>query len=340
MDINAILKEAVEKGASDVHLTVGEPPVFRIDGVLQKTSAAAFTKESLVTTIKASMHERAWEAFEADWEADFSHAVPDVARFRVNVYRQNRGVSAAYRVIPSKVPSLADLNLPDVFKNICNYSNGLVLVTGPTGSGKSTTLAAMIDYLNRDSERKEHILTIEDPIEFTYQNHQCLIDQRELGRDTKSFHNALRSALREDPDIILIGEMRDQESIRLALSAAETGHLVFATLHTNSAPKTIDRIVDSFDGAEAKMIRAMLAESLRAIISQTLLVRPGGGRVAAHEILIANAAARNLIREQKVAQLFSVMQTGKAEGMHTMEQHIEELVAAKMAVAPQKRRSS
>lgn len=247
-----------------------------------------------------------------------------MARFRVNAFQQARGSGAVFRTIPSTVLTLDDLGAPEIFRKIAEYPRGLVLVTGPTGSGKSTTLAAMVDYINDNFHH--HILTIEDPIEFVHENKRCLVNQREVHRDTKSFSNALRSALREDPDIILVGEMRDLETIRLAMTAAETGHLVFGTLHTSSAAKTIDRIIDVFPGSEKDMVRSMLSESLRAVISQTLLKRIGGGRVAAHEIMLGIPAVRNLIREDKVAQLYSVIQTGMTHGMQTMDQSLKQLV--------------
>ncbi len=270
------------------------------------------------------MNDRQRKELEENLEVDFSFEVPNLARFRVNAFHQARGVAAAFRTIPSEVLTLEALAAPDIFKEISELPRGLVLVTGPTGSGKSTTLAAMIDHINEN--KYDHILTIEDPIEFVHENKKCLINQREVFRDTLSFNAALRSALREDPDIILVGELRDLETIRLALTAAETGHLVFGTLHTSSAAKTIDRVVDVFPAAEKSMVRSMLSESLRAVISQTLLKRIGGGRVAAHEIMIGIPAVRNLIREDKIAQMYSVIQTGMSHGMQTMDQCLKELV--------------
>lgn len=328
MDIHELMKLAADKKASDIHLSVAEPPILRIHGDLQRLEGTPFSTPELETFLNPIMSDRIRNEFATNLEVDFSFDAENIARFRVNVYRQNRGLSAALRLIPHQVPTFAELGLSEIFKKFCAYPNGVIFVTGPTGSGKSTTLAAMINYINADSGVKDHIITIEDPIEFVYSNKNCLIDQREVNKDTKSFNNALRSALREDPDIILVGEMRDVESIRLALTAAETGHLVFTTVHTNSAPKTIDRIVGAFDATEGQMIRMMLAESLRAVVSQTLLKRKdGSGRIAAQEILVANPAVRNLIREQKVAQLSSVMQTNREEGMRTLQQHIEELQA-------------
>ena len=270
------------------------------------------------------MTDKQRKEYEENLESDFSFEVPDLARFRVNAFVTNRGAAAVFRTIPSEVLSLDDLGAPDIFKTISENPRGLVLVTGPTGSGKSTTLAAMIDYIN--TMRHDHILTIEDPIEFVHNNKLCLINQREVHRDTHSFSNALRSALREDPDVILVGELRDLETIRLAMTAAETGHLVFGTLHTTSAPKTIDRIIDVFPGEEKDMVRSMLSESLRAVISQTLLKKVGGGRIAAHEIMVGLPAIRNLIREDKIAQMYSVIQTGAAHGMQTMDQCLLNLV--------------
>jgi twitching motility protein PilT len=263
--------------------------------------------------------------YEENLECDFSFEIPNLARFRVNAFVQQRGAGAVMRTIPSKVLSLEELNAPKSFQEISNQPRGLVLVTGPTGSGKSTTLAAMVDYINNNEYG--HILTVEDPIEFVHESKKCLINQREVGPHTLSFSNALRSALREDPDIILVGEMRDLETIRLAMTAAETGHLVFGTLHTSSAAKTVDRIIDVFPAAEKEMIRAMLSESLRAVISQTLCkTKDGTGRVAAHEIMVGTPAIRNLIREAKVAQMYSAIQTGQALGMQTMDQCLADLV--------------
>ena len=271
------------------------------------------------------MNDKQRKEYEENLETDFSFEVKDLSRFRVNVFVQNRGAAAVLRTIPSKVLTLDDLGAPAIFKEIINQPTGIVLVTGATGSGKSTTLAAMIDHIN--SHKREHILTIEDPIEFVHENKLSVLNQREVHRDTHSFSNALRSALREDPDVILVGELRDLETIRLAISAAETGHLVFGTLHTNSAPKTIDRIIDVFPAEEKAMVRSMLSESLRAVISQTLLKKIGGGRVAAHEIMVGIPAIRNLIREDKVPQMYSVIQTGQSHGMQTMDQCLQRLVA-------------
>jgi twitching motility protein PilT len=272
------------------------------------------------------MSDKQRKDFEEFFETDFSFEIPGLARFRVNAFNHNRGAGGVFRTIPSKILSLEDLNAPKIFQEISEYPRGIVLVTGPTGSGKSTTLAGMVDYKN-DSEYG-HILTVEDPIEFVHESKKCLVNQREVHRDTLGFNEALRSALREDPDTILVGEMRDLETIRLALSAAETGHLVFGTLHTSSAAKTIDRIVDVFPAAEKAMVRSMLSESLKAVISQTLMKKIGGGRVAAHEIMIGTPAIRNLIREDKVAQMYSAIQTGQNVGMQTLDQDLKSLLAS------------
>jgi len=270
------------------------------------------------------MNDENRKQFEETSDADFSVTIPKVGRFRVNVFMQDRGISAVFRTIPTIIPSMEQLGMGNIFKELCERKKGIVLVTGPTGSGKSTTLAAMVDYIN--AEHYKHILTLEDPIEFVHPSKRCMINQREVHRDTKSFDAALRSALREDPDVILVGEMRDPETIRLALTAAETGHLVFGTLHTSSAPKTIDRIIDVFPAAEKSMVRSMLSESLQAVVCQALIKRKGGGRVAAHEIMIGTSAIRNLIREEKIAQMTSAMQTGSQHGMQTLDQHINELL--------------
>jgi twitching motility protein PilT len=284
----------------------------------------ALESKQLTELIYSTMNDHQRRDFEANLEVDFSYAVPGLARFRVNCFHHDRGVGGAFRTIPMAVWTLEDIGAPPSFKDIINVPRGLVIVTGPTGSGKSTTLAAMVDHLNQTVAG--HILTIEDPIEFVHTPRKCLINQREVHRDTHGFNQALRAALREDPDIILVGEMRDIETIRLALTAAETGHLVFATLHTSSAAKTIDRIIDVFPGGEKAMVRSMLSESLRAVVAQTLMKRLSGGRVAAHEIMIATPAIRNLIREDKVAQMYSAIQTGQNMGMHTLDQYLEGLV--------------
>ena len=324
MDITELLAFSVDHNASDLHLSTGTPPSIRVDGDVRKLNIPAFDAKDVNALFYDIMSDRQRKEYEEHMEVDFSFEVPNLARFRVNAFNQARGPAAVFRTIPSKVLTLEDLGCPDIFRDIADNPRGLVLVTGPTGSGKSTTLAAMIDYIN--SNKFHHILTIEDPIEFVHDNKMCLINQREVHRDTLSFDNALRSALREDPDVILVGEMRDLETIRLAMTAAETGHLVFGTLHTTSAPKTIDRIIDVFPAEEKSMVRSMLSESLRAVISQTLVKKVGGGRIAAHEIMIGVPAIRNLIREDKVAQMYSAIQTGMSHGMQTMDQCLLNLV--------------
>ena len=324
MDITELLAFSVKHKASDLHLSAGVPPMIRVDGEVRKINLPALDHREVHALIYDIMNDHQRKELEENFEVDFSFEVPGMARFRVNAFQQSRGSGAVFRTIPSTVLTLEDLEAPEMFRKIAEFPRGLVLVTGPTGSGKSTTLAAMVDYINDNFHH--HILTIEDPIEFVHENKRCLVNQREVHRDTKSFANALRSALREDPDIILVGEMRDLETIRLAMTAAETGHLVFGTLHTSSAAKTIDRIIDVFPGAEKDMVRSMLSESLRAVISQTLLKRIGGGRVAAHEIMLGIPAVRNLIREDKVAQLYSIIQTGMTHGMQTMDQSLKQLV--------------
>ena len=324
MDITQLLQFSFQQGASDLHLSAGMPPIIRKDGDIKKIDTPKLDQETVHSMIYDVMNDLQRKEFEEHLESDFSFELPNIARFRVNVFMQNRGISAVFRTIPSKILSLEDLNAPDIFKQISNMHKGIVLVTGPTGSGKSTTLAAMVDHINE--HKKYHILTIEDPIEFVHKSKKSLINQREVHRDTKSFSNSLRSALREDPDVILVGEMRDLETISLALTAAETGHLVFATLHTSSASKTIDRIVDVFPSAEQDMVRSMLSESLQAVISQALLKKVGGGRVAAHEIMLGSPAIRNLIRENKIPQMYSVIQTSTQQGMQTLDQDLERLV--------------
>jgi twitching motility protein PilT len=322
MEIEKLLALSVEKNASDLHLSEGLTPKLRIDGELVSINdAQPFTGESLTHLLSpAQMKE-----FEEDMEIDFALSLQDIGRFRVNAFKQNRGTSAAFRVIPSKILTLEELGFPFIFKKIAQLPHGLVLVTGPTGSGKSTTLAAIINYINHLQHK--HIVTIEDPIEYVHDSANCLVDQREVHRDTKSFSKALRSALREDPDIILVGEMRDLETVRLALRAAETGHLVLATLHTSSAAKTINRIIDIFPaGGERTLIQTMLSESLQAVISQTLLKKTGEGRTATLEIMLCTPAIRSLIREDKVAQIYSCIQTGNAMGMQTLDQHLRKLV--------------
>ncbi|MDT0583212.1 type IV pilus twitching motility protein PilT [Brumicola blandensis] len=325
MDINELLAFSVSNKASDLHLTAGLPPIIRVDGEMRRLNVDPLDHKQVHTLIFSIMNDMQRKEYEENLECDFSFEIKDLSRFRVNAFVQNRGAAAVLRTIPSEILTLDQLGAPEIFKQIIDQPTGIVLVTGATGSGKSTTLAAMVDHINQ--HKREHILTIEDPIEFVHQNKLCVINQREVHRDTKSFNNALRSALREDPDVILVGELRDLETIRLAISAAETGHLVFGTLHTNSAPKTIDRIIDVFPAEEKQMIRSMLSESLRAVVSQTLLKKVGGGRVAAHEIMVGIPAIRNLIREDKVPQMYSVIQTGQQHGMQTMDQCLQRLVA-------------
>ncbi|MDC0535085.1 type IV pilus twitching motility protein PilT [Francisellaceae bacterium] len=324
MDITEILSFSVSNNASDLHLSAGMPPLLRIDGEVKKIDVPALEHKEVHALIYDIMNDRQQKEYEDKFDVDFSFELPNVARFRVNAFVQNRGAAAVFRTIPSEILTLEQLNAPKIFEDIASKPRGLVLVTGPTGSGKSTTLAAMMDYLNVNNHG--HLLTIEDPIEFVHTPKKCIINQREVYRDTKSFNAALRSALREDPDYILVGEMRDLETIRLAITAAETGHLVFGTLHTTSAAKTIDRIIDVFPSEEQAMVRAMLSESLQAVIAQVLLKKKGGGRVAAHEILMGTPAIRNLIRENKVAQMYSALQTGKDHGMITLDQNLKILV--------------
>lgn len=325
MDITELLAFSAKNGASDLHISSGLPPMIRVDGDVRRINVPAMEHKEVHKLIYEIMNDKQRRDYEEFLETDFSFELPGVARFRVNAFNQNRGAAAVFRTIPSKVLTMEQLGMGEIFRKISDFKRGVVLVTGPTGSGKSTTLAAMIDYIN--SNRFEHILTVEDPIEFVHQSKKSLINQRELHRDTLGFAPALKSALREDPDIILVGEMCDLETIRLALTAAETGHLVFGTLHTSSAAKTIDRVIDVFPAAEQSMVRAMLSESLQAVISQTLLKKVGGGRCATHEIMLGTPAIRNLIRENKVAQMYSAIQTGAGEGMQTLDQGLLDLVA-------------
>jgi len=324
MDITELLAFGVKNGASDLHLSAGLPPMIRVDGDVRRINVPAMEHKDVHALVYDIMSDKQRKDYEEFFEVDFSFEIKGLARFRVNAFNHHRGAGAVFRTIPSKIMTLEELKCPEVFKTITDTPRGLVLVTGPTGSGKSTTLAAMVDYKNENDYG--HILTVEDPIEFVHQSKKCLVNQREVHRDTLGFNEALRSALREDPDTILVGEMRDLETIRLALTAAETGHLVFGTLHTSSAAKTIDRIIDVFPAAEKDMVRSMLSESLRAVISQSLLKKMGGGRVAAHEIMIGTPAIRNLIREGKVAQMYSAIQTGQQYGMQTLDQNLQELV--------------
>jgi len=325
MDITELLAFAVKNKASDLHLSSGLPPMIRVHGDVRRINLPPMEHKEVHAMVYDIMNDSQRKMYEENWECDFSFNVPNLARFRVNAFNQDRGAAAVFRTIPSKVLTLEELECPKIFKEIAQQPRGIVLVTGPTGSGKSTTLAAMVDYVNENEYG--HILTIEDPIEFVHESKRCLLNQREVARDTHSFNNALRSALREDPDVILVGELRDLETIRLALTAAETGHLVFGTLHTSSAAKTIDRIIDVFPAEEKEMVRAMLSESLRAVIAQTLLKKKDAtGRVAAHEIMVGTPAIRNLIREGKIAQMYSAIQTGQNMGMTTLDQTLQDLV--------------
>jgi twitching motility protein PilT len=325
VDISDLLAFSVKNKASDLHLSAGLPPMIRVHGDVRKINVPAMDHTQVHDMVYDIMNDGQRKVYEETLECDFSFEIPNLARFRVNAFNHNRGSGAVFRTIPSKILTLEQLNCPPIFKEIADTPRGIVLVTGPTGSGKSTTLAAMVDYINENE--MGHILTVEDPIEFVHTSKKCLINQREVGPHTLSFQNALRSALREDPDVILVGEMRDLETIRLALTAAETGHLVFGTLHTSSAAKTVDRIVDVFPAAEKDMVRSMLSESLRAVISQTLCkTKDEQGRVAAHEIMIGTPAIRNLIRENKVAQMYSAIQTGQNIGMQTLDQNLQDLV--------------
>ena len=336
MDITELLAFSVKQNASDLHLSAGLPPMIRVDGDVRKINLPEMDHKQVHSMVYDIMNDKQRKDYEEFLETDFSFEVPGVARFRVNAFNHNRGAGAVFGTIPSKVLTMEDLGMGQVFKDIAMTPRGICMVTGPTGSGKSTTLAAMLDYINE--LKYEHILTIEDPIEFVHTSKRCLVNQREVHRDTLGFNEALRSALREDPDIILVGEMRDLETIRLALTAAETGHMVFGTLHTTSAAKTIDRVIDVFPAQEKSMVRSMLSESLQAVISQTLLKKKGGGRVAAHEIMIGTPAIRNLIREDKVAQMYSAIQTGAQYGMTTLDQSLLNLVK-KGIISPEVARS-
>ena len=323
VQIHELLTFAVEHKASDIHLSAGEIPAVRIDGEIRRLDLERLTPDDAKRLAYSVMNAKQKSHFEKHLEIDFSIGLKGLARFRVNVFTQARGVGLVLRQIPSEVLTLEDIKAPNAFKEIADLKKGLVLVTGPTGSGKSTTLAAMIDHINKT--RAEHILTVEDPIEFVHRPQRCVINQREIGAHTHSFAAALRSALREDPDVILVGELRDLETVSLALTAAETGHLVFGTLHTNSAPETIDRVVDAYPHEQQAQVRTMLSTSLQAVITQQLLPKAqGAGRVATHEIMIVNNAVRNLIRENKLFQIVSIMQGGRGDGMQTMEQSLKD----------------
>ena len=325
MDITQLLTFGVEQNASDCHLSSGEPPMLRVNGDLKKLDLPALSKEEVHALVYDIMNDSQRKTFEESLECDFSFEVRGLARFRVNVFMQRKGEGAVFRTIPTKILTLEELGMPSILKQLCDKEKGLILVTGPTGSGKSTTLAAMVDYLNNTFEG--HILTIEDPVEFVHESKKCLVNQRELGPHTHSFANALRSALREDPDAILVGEMRDLETIQLALTAAETGHIVFGTLHTSSAPKTVDRVIDVFPPNQQSQIRAQFAESIEAVITQTLLKKKTGGRIAALEIMTGTTAIRNLIREGKIHQIIGTMQVSQKDGMQTMDMALQNLVA-------------
>jgi len=336
MDISELLAFSVKNKASDLHLSAGLPPMIRVHGDVRRINLPPLEHKDVHAMIYDIMNDGQRKTFDENLEVDFSFDLPGLARFRVNAFMQDRGAAAVMRTIPSRVLSLEELQTPRAFADFSLKPRGLVLVTGPTGSGKSTTLAAMVDHVNNNLYG--HVLTIEDPIEFVHESRKCVINQREVGPHTLSFANALRSALREDPDVVLVGELRDLETIRLALTAAETGHLVFGTLHTSSAAKTIDRVVDVFPAAEKEMVRAMLSESLVAVISQALLkIKDGSGRVAAHEIMVGTPAIRNLIRENKVAQMYSMIQTGSQFGMQTLDQTLMELVRRNVIAAAEAR---
>ncbi|MDR3476509.1 MAG: type IV pilus twitching motility protein PilT [Gammaproteobacteria bacterium] len=327
MDMKSLLEYSVKHGASDLHLSAGLKPMVRIDGELVNVAdSEVLDAESTQRLIYSIMDEDQQKQIVDTLEMDFAISIPNLSHFRVNAFNQINGMAAVFRTISSTVPTLDDLELPPIFKDLLDLPNGLILVTGPTGSGKSTTLAAMIDYINRN--QAVHIITVEDPIEYVYQSKTSLINQRQVHRDTHDFATALRSALREDPDVILVGEMRDLETIRLALTAAETGHLVMATLHTSSAPRSISRIVDVFSAAEKDIIRNMLSESLQAVICQSLVKKIPEGRIPAFEIMIGTSAIRNLIREDRIAQMYSAIQTGSEKGMCTLDQYLQKLVVA------------
>jgi twitching motility protein PilT len=326
LEVTELLKFTLDNKASDLHLSGKTQPIVRIDGELQRIKTDELTGDSIRAMLFSVMTEEQRAMYERDLELDFAISFGENARFRVNAFTNRLGSAAVFRVIPTKIPTMQQLDLPPIMKRLAELEKGLVLVTGPTGSGKSTTLAAMINHIN--ANEAVHILTVEDPVEFYHPSQKALVNHREVGNDTRSFARALKSALREDPDVILVGEMRDHETIALALTAAETGHLVFGTLHSNTASKTIDRIIDVFPAAEKEMVRAMLSSSIQGIISQTLLRKDGGGRVAAYEIMVGTNAVRNLIRENQLAQIYSMIQTGSRYGMQTMEDSVNDLLAA------------
>jgi len=326
VEITDLLKFTLSHKGSDLHLSASNQPIVRIDGIIQRIKVDPLTPDQIRAMLFAVMTEEQRSIYERELEHDFAVSFGADARFRVNAFTNREGAAAVFRVIPTKIPTMEQLDLPPVMTRLAELEKGLVLVTGPTGSGKSTTLASMINHINESSA--SHILTIEDPVEFFHPSKKSLVNHREVGSDTRSFARALKSALREDPDVILVGEMRDHETISLALTAAETGHLVFGTLHASTAAKTIDRIIDVFPAAEKEMVRAMLSSSIQGIVSQTLLSREGGGRVAAHEIMVGTNAVRNLIRENQISQIYSMIQTGARYGMQTMEDAVGDLLDA------------
>lgn len=328
MDIRALLSLAVQQKASDLHLSAGLAPFLRVNGDLSPANLPVLHHDEIIRMVYDLLDESKRKNFEQDMEIDFSFEIAGLSRFRANLFMQTRGAGASFRLIPTTVPNIETLGLTPIFNEIASYTKGLILVTGPTGSGKTTTVAAIIDQINQRTQ--QHILTIEDPVEFFHQSKKCLINQREVNKSTHSFNSALRSALREDPDVLFIGELRDEETIRLAMTAAETGHLVFATLHANSASKAINRIVDVFKGEEKGIVRSLLSESLQAVIAQILVKSILGGRVPAFELMLCNTAIRNLIREDKIAQMYSAIQTGQAQGMQTLDQHLMQLLSTNL----------
>jgi len=337
LDLTQLLAFTMQNDASDLHLSSGNPPIIRVNGKMKRVKADALDSDDIRTMLYSVMTEEQRSEYENNMELDFAIALGEKARFRVNGFTTRLGAAAVFRTIPTVIPTMEELGLPPVMRRFAELEKGLVLVTGPTGSGKSTTLASMINYINLTQGK--HVLTIEDPVEFFHNSKKSLINHREVGQDTKSFARALKSALREDPDVILVGEMRDHETISLALTAAETGHLVFGTLHSNSASKTIDRIIDVFPSGDKEMVRAMLSSSIQGVIAQTLLKKEGGGRIGAFEILVGTNAVRNLIRENQVPQMYSMMQTGSRYGMITMEDNIKDLLEAGLIDKDEARRA-